>query len=847
MRVGLREFSEETVDWFKREAVAGNLSRTALARQLCEHSHWVNQQGQPCLGQARKILKKLAEALEVSLPASRREIPQASEHAAFEPIPALDCSLEALGKVSVEPVLREEVRRWNAMMDSWHPQGVPKLPGQLLRYWVVSEDHGTLAGLSFHACSWHEKARDDHIGWSPRARVRNMPLLVNNARFLILPQVRVHGLASKVLMMVQDRLVADWQQAYGVAPVLAYTHIDLAHSGQSYRACGWQTIGKTSGRHSQTGEPKQVLVTPLQAEWKQRLQEVPRQRFRPAQLLGMMDETDWVNWDYGGSSYPDGRISKRLLAMGKAWVEAQGDETLRIFPRQADYRAASRLLNNTQVSMDDIFESHRQATVMRCAQFPVVLAVQDSTTLNYDTLKQQNQELCSIGGTGKGIYAHANIAFTPEGGRVLGVLDIDGEFRPRAKASAQAVANQVTERAAPKTGKKVSKKTAKKVTRKAAKKMVSKVARKSNKGADNSTAEKAEGKAAKAVVRNQRLKESVRWIEGLEVAGELSAAVAETQAMMAERESPSNQAMAMTPTRVVTVCDREGDIWDLFERQHALSDQVGLLVRSNGARQRQVILEDGRSVPLRAHMESLEAIVGKEVHIAAQGGKRARDKRTARVFLRIARVHLKAPAGKATSQGQTDLPVIAVSIKEDHPPADIKSPLNWLLLCTEGEVDADNALRLCKWYETRWGIEEYFRTLKSGSKIENRQFLTTSALLKSLVFDAITAWRVFDLHRRAKLEPDLPAKQVIDPEEIATCQMLLHERDPTLSAQPPPELTVREHQIAVGKLAGFRPTNRQPVPGTKLTWIGTKILMIAMQTVRALKTKELIADNWQYG
>ena len=85
MRVGLREFSEETVDWFKREAVAGNLSRTALARQLCEHSHWVNQQGQPCLGQARKILKKLAEAL---------------------------------GKVSVEPVLREEVRWWNAMMDS---------------------------------------------------------------------------------------------------------------------------------------------------------------------------------------------------------------------------------------------------------------------------------------------------------------------------------------------------------------------------------------------------------------------------------------------------------------------------------------------------------------------------------------------------------------------------------------------------------------------------------------------------------------------------------------------------------------------------------------------------------
>ncbi|MCY4358020.1 MAG: hypothetical protein OXD01_10935 [Gammaproteobacteria bacterium] len=56
------------------------------------------------------------------------------------------------------------------------------------------------------------------------------------------------------------------------------------------------------------------------------------------------------------------------------------------------------------------------------------------------------------------------------------------------------------------------------------------------------------------------------------------------------------------------------------------------------------------------------------------------------------------------------------------------------------------------------------------------------------------------------MEPDLPTKQVIDPKEIATCQMLLHERDPRLPSQPPPDLTVREHQIAMGKLAEFWPT-----------------------------------------
>ena len=50
MRVGIRGFGEETVDWFKREAMARNLLRTALVRQLCEYSGWVNKQGEPCLG-----------------------------------------------------------------------------------------------------------------------------------------------------------------------------------------------------------------------------------------------------------------------------------------------------------------------------------------------------------------------------------------------------------------------------------------------------------------------------------------------------------------------------------------------------------------------------------------------------------------------------------------------------------------------------------------------------------------------------------------------------------------------------------------------------------------------------
>ena len=788
MKVGLRQFSNQSIESFKQAVGSGELTRSGLARKLCELTDWRNKKGDICLAQARKALPELARQLSITLPAHHGKIPQVSTYDRYEAIPSLDCSLEQLGEISVKLVSKNETRSWHSMMHSWHPRDVPKLPGQALKYWVVSEHHGRLGGLSFHGGSWHEKARDDFIGWSPRARAENLCLVVNNARFLILPQVHIHGLASAALKLAQECLLADWERVYGVTPALAYTHVDKAHSGQSYRASGWHYAGMTTGRRCEKEEPKQVFVLPFQAQWQHRLQEFSTERFRAALFPAVPDEADWTELEYGGSTYPEGRIAKRLLSMGKAWDKARGDETPRIFNTTASQKAAYRLFNNEQVTMDDFFESHRQSTVQRCAQHPVVLSVQDTTTLNFDSLKGVNKDLCSIGGTAKGICAHVTMAFSPDGSRVLGVLDIDGDFRPRAKADAK-------------------------------------------QGSD---------KDAKQVAKDQHCKESLRWIEGMELTAELSAAVAATHTLQAEADSeePVAGSLAMPLTRMVSVCDREGDIWDLFQRQHELADQVGLLVRSNSARQRKVVLEDGRTVSLQEHLASLEPITSKTVSIDAQGGKRARDKRLVPVSLRIAKVHLKAPATKSKNHDQASLPVIAVLIKEDHPPTDTQSPLNWLLLCTEGEADAENALRIGQWYEARWGIEEFFRVLKSGCKIHNRQFQQTQALLKSMVFDAITSWRVFDLQRRAKVEPNTPANEVVEPEELETCQLLIQDMYPQLPARPPPDLTIREYVINVGKLAGFRPTKKQPIPGTKLLWAGTTKLMNAMIGIRIYKTAQ---------
>ena len=753
MQIGLRQVQNDAVEWFKQAALSNEYSRYGLAKQLCERIDWYNDRGEPSITQAYQALPKLADGLGIQLPALRGSRPAPSELARYGEALRLEVELEQLGKVSVELVASGEHKLWCSMMHDYHPVGEPQLPGKSLKYWLVSEHYGRLGGLSYHAASWHEAARDRFIGWSARARVVHLGEVVNNSRFLILPEVKVYGLASVALRCATARLCDDWYQAYAQPPQLAYTYVDQRHSGYSYHCAGWHHIGKTSGRRGAEGGTKHVYALPLVPKWQVRLCSESKRRFHPFQERYVGEAAHWTQIEYGLSTHPDGRVRRRLLSMGQAWARKPGKQTPEMFANEASRKGAYRLLSNDNVSMDDILESHRQASVERSKRHGgVVLAVQDTTALNYDTMKGFTTGLTKIGGTAKGIYAHAQVVFSPAG-RVLGVLDIDGNFRARCAGG------------------------------------------------------------------GKELKESIRWIEGLETAAEFGLACG-------------------SDTRVVSVSDREADVWELFARQHELDAQVGCLVRANGARQRTVLTDAGQSVKLRAHVESQPAVARRAVDIAAQGGKRQRKARTAKVTLRIAKVQLKAPG-----QSRETLPMMAVSVLEEQPPAGIKAPLNWLLLCSEGEADGDNALRICQWYETRWGIEEYFRTLKTGCQIEERQFDDADDLLKCMAFDAITAWRVLDLQRLAKYEPDRLASEIIDEDEIKIQRVLLSQIHHRYDIRPPPDLTIRQYVVDVGRLAGFNPTKKQPIPGTKKLWQGEKDLKYAVRTYEAMNQRGLVNKN----
>jgi hypothetical protein len=133
------------------------------------------------------------------------------------------------------------------------------------------EGVGTIGALGFGAAAWACAPRDTHIGWDPATRKANLHLIAGNARFLILPHVRVPSLASAILARAARQLPADWQERYGYAPVLLETFAGTNRfTGASYRAANWTWAGYTKGRgkldrgHQHAQPVKDVYLYPLQ-------------------------------------------------------------------------------------------------------------------------------------------------------------------------------------------------------------------------------------------------------------------------------------------------------------------------------------------------------------------------------------------------------------------------------------------------------------------------------------------------------------------------------------------------------------------------------------------------------
>jgi predicted transposase YbfD/YdcC len=176
-----------------------------------------------------------------------------------------------LASLQVRLLESDEIEPCHRLLDQHHDLQSPKPVGERL-YYVVTDAQGQwLALLVFAAAAMHLKYRDRWIGWSDAQREKRLSLVVNNLRFLLVPERTFPNLGTRSLQRVLARLSRDWQAAYGHPVVVVETFVDPDQfCGTVYTANGWEELGKTdgSGRHQRDDyvrhdKPKRLFVREL--------------------------------------------------------------------------------------------------------------------------------------------------------------------------------------------------------------------------------------------------------------------------------------------------------------------------------------------------------------------------------------------------------------------------------------------------------------------------------------------------------------------------------------------------------------------------------------------------------
>jgi hypothetical protein len=259
------------------------LGVTEIAQTVCELLQWKRPNGGLKNHECRQLLERLQAQGFLKLPevrklggrGPRRAHPSESWG---EPVPVActASACEPLELVLVEG--QTESRRWREQMERHHYLGCRVPFGAHLRYWIRSREQ-ELACLLWTSPAWKMQARDTWIGWSNEQRRQNLQSIISNARFLILPWVRVKGLASKILARSARQMPRDWEIHYGYRPLLLETLVDVARfRGTCYRAANWIHVGQTTGRgrmdrlhkaHAQA--VKDIYVYPLVHDARQQL------------------------------------------------------------------------------------------------------------------------------------------------------------------------------------------------------------------------------------------------------------------------------------------------------------------------------------------------------------------------------------------------------------------------------------------------------------------------------------------------------------------------------------------------------------------------------------------------
>jgi len=256
--------------------------RSSIARRLCEAWGWRQIGGQLKDMACRDLLLRLEGRGFVTLPKplnkGRGSLTLSLDE---QPLPVTPRPIEAceLSRIEVTPVVgRAERLAWRILVDRFHYLGAGTVPGEHRLYFARLD--GEIVGcIGWSAAALHCPQRDALVGWDFEAKRQRLHLVANNQRLLILPWVKVKGMASRILGLNLRRISRDWLEVYGHPLALVETFVDVTRfAGTVYKASNWMHVGMTRGRGGRQGytysnvkghTPKAVYLYPLHRHFRE--------------------------------------------------------------------------------------------------------------------------------------------------------------------------------------------------------------------------------------------------------------------------------------------------------------------------------------------------------------------------------------------------------------------------------------------------------------------------------------------------------------------------------------------------------------------------------------------------
>jgi hypothetical protein len=285
------------------------------------------------------------------------------------------------------------------------------------------------------------------------------------------------------------------------------------------------------------------------------------------------------------------------------------------------------------------------------------------------------------------------------------------------------------------------------------------------------------------------------------------------------------------PGFLLHVGDRESDVYEVFAR--AQDARYRILLRA--AQDRRV---EGEHSTLWAQVATFPPVgEAKPLSVPmrpAKEGKPARAARDTSIAIRYGLVTLREPKGS----GSVDM--YAIQVTEVDPPVGVE-PIEWLLLTSDPVTSIEEAWQRVEWYRCRWRIEEFFQVLKSGCRIEARQFESRSTYEPSLAIAMLTAVRLLAMVKQARATPEAPARVALSEEEEHV--LVQHARAKKMGHCDSSPLRLDDAVVLIAMLGGYKARSCDGPPGWITLWRGLRRLEDMVEGYRLAHSQRPCASS----